>query len=529
MATLPTLLTACKIEQKTLMAQAQQRIASWENWLTPISTDNPSGEDPSYDDDFQLIRTEVNKLSGANVALICQLAEKIVVGSAKDIRIVTYYTWARLHRDGEAGLADGLELLAGLLQRFNTQLHPYRVRSRKAAIEWLASNRMIDSISLYPEVSSSDTLRLVGALLLITQITQHDSEPPQLEALYSVLESRLVKAGGVEAVVPQTAADNNQEHVATGAALPALTAVASGRDLLDQARMLASYLREQPNGWLAAHRLMKCLRHDTLHQLPPLNSQGLTRIDPPKPDNRALLKRLYLQQSWQELLEQADNLFSRGANHFWLDIQWYTYQGLLKSGREVEAAIIKSDLKGLLNRLLGLKALAFNDGTPFADENTLHWIDQEVVGDAIDWQDESTLVALPPDQDSILMLEAEAVKIADSEGADAALNWLQNQPAMTTVRQQWLLRLVMVRLAEQIGKSELALYLLSELDRRAAALTLAEWEPEILFEIKARRLRLLRTKIGRSEADRPSLQTDIARLLADLIAIDPARAAVLCG
>jgi type VI secretion system protein VasJ len=71
---------------------------------------------------------------------------------AKDIRVATYYCWAKLHREGEQGLAEGLELLAGLLERFGTQLHPQRDRSRKAALEWLAGSRMTDSLSLYPEV-----------------------------------------------------------------------------------------------------------------------------------------------------------------------------------------------------------------------------------------------------------------------------------------------------------------------------------------------------------------------------------------
>jgi type VI secretion system protein VasJ len=69
-------------------------------------------------------------------------------------------------------------------------------------------------------------------------------------------------------------------------------------------------------------------------------------------------------------MEEADSLLSRGANHLWLDIQWYLHQALVKSGLEAEAALIQSDLKGLLVRLPGLEMLAFNDGTPFADEVT---------------------------------------------------------------------------------------------------------------------------------------------------------------
>jgi type VI secretion system protein VasJ len=154
-----------------------------------------SGEDPGYDDDFQQMREEVNKLSGADTELICRLAEKLLTTTAKDIRVATYYCWAKLHREGEQGLAEGLELLAGLLERFGTQLHPQRDRSRKAALEWLAGSRMTDSLSLYPEVVRIDAMRTTGALLL-AQLTENepDETRPELNALYSALES-LQKAG----------------------------------------------------------------------------------------------------------------------------------------------------------------------------------------------------------------------------------------------------------------------------------------------------------------------------------------------
>lgn len=68
--------------------------------LAPISDSQPTGSDPGYDDDFQRIREEVNKISGVDTVLICQLAGQLLA-TTKDIRIVTYYCWARLHRDGK--------------------------------------------------------------------------------------------------------------------------------------------------------------------------------------------------------------------------------------------------------------------------------------------------------------------------------------------------------------------------------------------------------------------------------------------
>lgn len=529
MASIDSLVVACHSSMAILDEENPARLALWDKWLQPISVVNPVGDDPGYDDDFQQLREEVNKIFGADTGLILRLAEKLLMTTAKDIRTATYYAWARLHRDGEAGLSEGLELVAALLQRFGDTLHPQRDRSRKGALEWLGSSRMQDSLSLYPEANHTDVLRIAGALRSIELTVSRFDETgrPQLGGLYSVLETRLLKSGGIEAVVPQNVSDSRP--VATSSGTPMLSGIASGQDLLAQARLLAKYLNDQPEGWLAAHHLMKSIRHDTLHQLPPLSSEGKTRLEPPKPDQRALLKRLYLQQSWQELLEQADSLISRSANHLWLDLQWYIHQALLKSGREAEASIIQNDLNGLLSRLIGLEGLAFNDGTPFADEVTLNWIQQQVMDSPTNWQEDvATRITSHSADDDVLQLEPEALRIADTEGAEAALAWLQHRPGVTTLRQQWLLRLLMARLAEQTGKNELALHLLGCLDNHGQTLTLAQWEPTFLFEVKARRLKLLRMKAGRNEGNQSRLTPEMEQLLAGLIAIDPARAAVLC-
>lgn len=529
MSTLDALLSACQTEREPLLTTTGERVNRWARWLEPLPGLSSVGDDPSYDDDFQQMREEVNKLSGADAELICQLAEKLLTGSAKDIRVATYYCWAKLHREGEQGLAEGLELLAGLLKRFGTQLHPQRERSRKAALEWLAGSRMTDSLSLYPEVVREEAVRTTGALLFIAEIIEQEPEQtrPQLNALYSALESRLQKAGGVDAVVPQNASTHDTSSITSHSDAPAIGRITSGQDLLAQARTLAEYLREQPDGWLSAHHLMKSLRHDTLRDLPAPDAHGRTRIEPPRADQRALLKRLYLQQNWAEMLETADSTFSRGANHLWLDLQWYIHQALVKSNQDTLAAIVVADLKGLLSRLSGLETLAFSDGTPFADEITLNWIQQTVLDLSNDWGNETSSAQAAAGGDDILAFESEALALADSEGLDTALNWLQTRPGITTPRQRWLLRLLMGRIAEQYGKNELAVHLFAELGQQASEVTLADWEPELLFEVRARHLKLLRLKAGRSEADKARLSPLMDQLLAGLVAVDPARAMIL--
>lgn len=81
----------------------------------------------------------------------------------------------------------------------------------------------------------------------------------------------------MDAVVPHNAGNKAQSQTSTHAIesdAPVLSRITSGQDLLAQARTLTGYLHEQPDGWLAAHRLMKSLRHDTLSAMQASDAEG---------------------------------------------------------------------------------------------------------------------------------------------------------------------------------------------------------------------------------------------------------------
>ncbi|WP_196766233.1 type VI secretion system baseplate subunit TssF [Pseudomonas putida] len=54
--------------------------------------------------------------------VVAQLGQRLLQNSCKDLRVATYYLWARLHTDGEPGLADGLNLLAALASALHQAL-----------------------------------------------------------------------------------------------------------------------------------------------------------------------------------------------------------------------------------------------------------------------------------------------------------------------------------------------------------------------------------------------------------------------
>ncbi|MBM1021659.1 type VI secretion system protein TssA [Enterobacter cloacae] len=536
MATAKALLALCvpdDAQQSALLARQQGSLTQWDNWLKPLTDGDGAGEDPAYDDDFQLMREEINKLSGTDSEKLNQLAEKILCYTARDLRVVTWYIFARLQLEGESGLCEGLQLLAAVLSRYGENCHPRRPNARKSALEWLNSTKIQDTLSLWPDATREQTSQTAAVLCLLETLLESwpESDRPSLDGLSRALEIRLAGSGGLDGLTPQGTGTAESTPVSTVRSSAPDIVVKSEGEFFSQSKVLSRWLADQQDGWLASHRLMKAVRWDTVGQIPALDASGRTRLSPPKPDYRAQLKRLYLQQSWTELVEQASTMFCEGGNRFWLDLQWYLWQGLTRAGQPWDgwADYILSDLKLLLGRLHGLEQLSWSDGTPFADEVTLTWIAEKVNDDMPGFGNEPAAVAGGEQTDDILALEAEAMEKGDSDGPEAALGWLQSRPGMESSRNRWLLRLLMARVAEQFGRNEMALHLLGELTSSAPQLTLNDWEPALLFEVQARRLKLLRLKAGRSESDKTRLAPEMDELLAGLIAIDPARAMVLCG
>lgn len=525
---LDALITTC-LGVRDPIALAKEQSADWASWLLPVGAASAVGDDPGYDDNFQRIREEVNRLSAADVDEVIRVAETLLKQTCKDVRVVTYYLWARLCRDGQAGLGDGLNLQAALIERYGATLLPARANSRKLAMEWLASSKVLDSLSRHPDGTRAEIERTVASLAWVEQGLNGlpVDQRPDLGPLHAALATRVAKV-----YTPQTA-ESSRAAGAVGTpqhTAPTHTVIRSARDVLDSGKALANYVREQPQGWLAAHRLMKSLRWDTIHQPPPVDVAGHTRLAPPRSEYRAQLKRLHLQQSWDELLDQVDRMFAEGVNHFWLDLQWFLHEALNRQSTPNQrwADTVKQDLLLFIERVPGLETLCWSDGTPFADETTQGWIAQ-LIGAGRELSASTRHSACSLTEPDMLSLETEAFARVAHDGVEAALGWLAERPDLRSGRQRWLSRLLMARVAEQAGRSELALHLLSELELAARRHGLGEWEPDLQVEVTVRLLTVLRLKAQRSAADKPQLNQRMEPLLATLAAMDPVRAVHFCG
>jgi type VI secretion system protein VasJ len=507
---------------------ARSRLDTWSAWLQPLAGEAGVGRDPGYEETFFELREETQKLSGIDDGLIIRSCEQLLKETGKDLRLAGYYAFARLRADGPPGFADALELAAALVDRFGEAVLPARAEAKKGALEMLATTRMIELLQSRGTFAPADLERALAALdvLVAHTGTWPEAARPNLQPLVARFE-------------PNDEAARSVEHDAGMASSPSSTAVMSGaiastRDLLDQARTMALWLRDQENGYLPSVRLVRSVRWDTLHEVPPADAAFCTRLAPPRSELRQQMKRLVLQKQWHELLERIEGAFMEGVNHLWFDLQYFQHVALDHVGAPYSTwrELLRADFALFLERLPGIERLTFNDGTPFAEDSTLEWIARHAV--VRDLEAGESVAPLPVSADSEdgaagdwPEIEAQARELAGRDGMEAAFGWLEALPGLRTDRHRYLQRLVMARLADHAGRADTALALLAELDTNARSLPLMRWEPTLVFEVKQQLLRALKAMSNRKDADKPALARRIAELQAELTVLDPARALTL--
>ena len=519
---LKTLLPSRDAEQMN-----RARLEAWSGWLTPLAGDVAVGRDPGYEDAFFELKDEAGKLSDIDDVLIIRSCEQLTMDVGKDLRVAGFYAFARLRQDGTAGFADGLELAAALIDRFGEALHPARAEAKKGALDMLATTRILDLLDARGAFAPADLARAIAALDVIVGRTNawNDAARPNLQTLVARFER---KDDAVQSAEPSATAP-----IPVSSTLPASGPIASTRDLLDQARTMAAWLRDQENGYLPSARLVRSIRWDTLHEVPPADASARTRLVPPRSEIRQQFKRLVLQKQWNELLERVEGAFMEGVNHLWFDLQYFQHVALDNVGAPYAAwrDLLRADFALFLERLPGIERLAFNDGTPFADDTTLEWIARHAVVRDLEAGESVATLPVSADQDGATSdwpeIEAQARDLSTREGIEAAFAWLEALPGMKTERHRYLQRLVMARVADNAGRVDTALALLTELDIAANALPLTRWEPALIFEVKQQLMRALKAQATRKDADKTALANRVNELRNELTVLDPARALTL--
>ena len=141
---------------------------------------------------------------------------------------------------------------------------------------------------------------------------------------------------------------------------------------------MASWLRDQENGYLPSVRLVRCVRWDTLHEVPPVDAQSRTRLLAPRIEIRRQIKTAGAHGALARTAgTRRRGVHRRAGSDLWLDLQYFQHVALDHLGAPDHGGgreLLRADFALFLARVPGIERVAFDDGTAFADDATLSWI-----------------------------------------------------------------------------------------------------------------------------------------------------------
>ncbi|MCH9687463.1 MAG: type VI secretion system ImpA family N-terminal domain-containing protein, partial [Deltaproteobacteria bacterium] len=127
-----------------VMTTASDVQARAQQLLAPISDAKPGGDNASYEPEYEALRVEVGKLdspTGGDVdwEAVARQGQALLTGKSKDLLVASYYAYALLETEKLAGLAVGLAVVHGTLDKFWETMFPplKRKRGRGNALGWL--------------------------------------------------------------------------------------------------------------------------------------------------------------------------------------------------------------------------------------------------------------------------------------------------------------------------------------------------------------------------------------------------------
>jgi len=173
--------------------------------LSPIPGAKPGGSDLRYDPVFDKIkearREDDDAPQGdwqttrktADWPLVIKLSKDVLAKKSKDLQIAAWLSEALLHREGFAGLRDGIDLVTGLLDSFWDDLYPEidegDLEMRVAPLEWIGL-KLDQPVRLAPiDRAGHDMLRYKESRSVPTD-TEAQSDSAKLAARNAAVEAR---------------------------------------------------------------------------------------------------------------------------------------------------------------------------------------------------------------------------------------------------------------------------------------------------------------------------------------------------
>ena len=466
------------------------------------------------------------------------LATDLLQNTTKDYLVACYLTHSLTITEGYEGLLVGIKILEGITQNYWQDSFPpaKRLRARKTAIEWLVekTNQHIEStpptnndnevvveiaksvknldydLAEKMEAQAPNMSELNRSFKRLKQSAEFElkanekkevpptlapskdnENPTQTESVVEAVPSspsETTEQATEQVVIPvqePTKAPTPTTQQTTKNSSSVTATIATGtlgsendakklyKQVQEALRQLADFHAANKTSDPKRYRYSRAALWDSLEKLPP-NKEGKTQLPKPAPDKFNKLQQLFDQGEFVAVLDQAEKSASKMP--YWFDGQRLIANSLEALGGEFLKASdsLISELKQFINRLPGIIELQYTDGTPFADEQTLLWLNTQVLAESSAGSNEQS--------DVISELHQEAQKLAASGKLSEGLQLLKSSSAQS-LRDNFRIKLASAELVAQSGQSKVAIPLLERLINESKTINALDWETD--FTIKA--------------------------------------------
>ncbi|WP_156944170.1 type VI secretion system protein TssA [Bradyrhizobium sp. Ec3.3] len=510
----------------------------------PVPGAVPAGADVRDAADFEQLEAEVRRMDADGPAAVdwrrvSKLSLHILANQSKDILIACWAVYGLFRIEGYQGLAVGLAILRGMMDVHWDGLYPpiKRERARVGAVDWLVG-RLGPAVAEtaateadYPAVLAvyealEDLDRQFGEKLVNQHVALGELfralKPHYEEAKSTAAEAADRMADAVGAAEQTSAAPAKAGPPADGPQLAvAHLAVLRGVDgdwaefterLPDMLRQAAAAMRlaspTNPKAYLL-NRVGSWMRFDAL----PPDSGGRTEVFPPA-DSIVALEAKVVAGQHADVVNLAEEIAWTGP--FWLDAHRHAAEALEQMGPSFETAatVVRGAVTMLVTRYPRILECHFNNGRPFADDETRAW-----AAAVID-------VATSPDLAEEAV--ADAYKLIGGGQPQAALERLSRAlDGATGERARFVGQLAQARFCVETGFVTTAVPLLEHIEGVVAKRDLESWEPALALEAAELRFRAMTHSESQQMIDEPRRRLALEQIRIRAARIDIARASRL--
>ncbi len=509
----------------------------------PVPGGSPAGSSVQYDDDYEAMRAEVQKLDGVEQEpvdwnTVVDTATDILRSRSKHLLVGVYMTLGLFELNDYRGLQTGLTILRDLIATFWDDMEPplKRKRGRIEAIFWLAERGGKSAVERKPVTDEKEPLEASGALMKEISSALNaklGDEAPNLGDLQRAVDEHIkdfeAAARAAEAAKKAAAAKAAAGEVELNTPDDARKILAKTRTTVKQ---VCDFLRKTDNSDPVSYRLIRAFTWGQHKDLPP-NTDGTTQIPAPSPEQAARLTDLHLKQDWANLIEGSEAAF--GAAVFWLDIHRWAALALAGLGPTHQAACdaVILETAMLIHRLPDLAKLKFASGTPMASPDTVMWLDSDVksrLGEAGGGATAPVGGGGDNVPEGLAETTGDARRMASGGNLPQAIRMMQEGIASTgEQRGQFLWRLGLAKLCLDSGKPTLATPHLEELESLIQRHDLEMWEPKLCLEVYTALLTARRTLLKDQRRATPELLQKTNDLQDRLCRLDAAAALSMVG